>query len=1436
MTKKLFVVLVVISALLITFSLVIGANKAPVKRTPVVYEKPVITERETATSIPPAAPIEKKDALFIQGAKGIATYAPVGPVTGEILSGFGGKDFCDLYGSPAFAIEDWFFGDEWYANYQDPEEFDCVAVWPFEVVDVGFNIQIQQAFSFDVQPYVLDADLTDPDCPVPGGVLCEGPIYTVDLPSAGHWVIGLPIGDECCVYGPYFAAVYIVTDIAAELADGIAEDDPTDVCRSYNDWGSGWVDMVVALGWPGEMLLWSDGYTSPQNDCPTEGDSCFATLDPSYIKVLQGDAAVFTANVSFQGEQTECYLVADPDPVCTDCDVTVFDPNPVVDPGASSQVTVQTALTTPPGVYTFQVNGYSGFKGTASIEVVEPSPDCEMSRDNEAWNWFWSGWVVGDMQVMYFDPDELCVQCGDDVYPFNVDRMKIRLYDHNGAAGIMDYIFRIYASTGDPCDGPQQELLSWPVEGVTNFSGWVEYPLPEFFCVNGPFFFALEFNYETGTTLPCALWENNPYPPGECSQWVFYGGEFVEWTDMWTDPKGYMSIRAVGTCVDEDCPLTCDMEQASYYVGSFNSGFEAGDQIVKYFNPEIYCEPEVYPYRIDDLWFVLYDYAGMGAIDVSARVYLECEDSCDGPGTPIYASPPITITDFYGSWAHVVLDEPVCVYEPFFIGIELLEGAAGSTPSMIFDRLDNQPDPYTPNECHTYIYDVSAGGVWREHYAFWSEPLNVGYPFIVASGFTNDPQCDPPTCHPDSIVHLPGAPYIYYVWPIPDAYGDDFFNERFQMPEDHGGRLEYFTFEFDQDYSSGTPDPDFYVWMSDGIYPLDNNPPYQAMADFHLTYGDIVWSPGVTTVQAYSRNITFDPSEQFHIGYSHADHVNDALAILSTDDVGSNRSTEYWNGFWGTMQDDWGYGVDFAIQAYICRFPTIAPTFSLKCTPGAGSITPGDVDVDLYDVEVKQISGYVEPVTLSLLSVTPPEDITATFNPNGQPTPYFSDVSISCGAGVPYGDYVLTFQGLGDDGQTATCNVTLTAQPPYDEGVVYFYHGAQRTSTFGMIGNDAASPNFSWYGQDPLYAGTIVSAMTWPVYDEQEEHMHLVYGGCDYPFTPSQHLDITHEPWCPGAGIYEEDYGEVAYSNFYGEPSVIPGEYDSLFVIGLTDVECLDFSIKIKIYYNPTPDQYIDELYAAIFEDWDVDPTASEDWGDMDTLHNIMWQYAPATPNIVFGTMKAPFYDELMHSMVFIHHQTEVYPTTADSCWQCGDATPPQPGGKYLFKLMSTPGYRYPGYWDANPADRSMLLTGPPFSLNPGEKHIEVWIDFGRDLSDGLTWEQWYHRVLRYAGFYRGDVDASDTLELPALDISDLVYLINYLYKGGPAPIPFADQGDVDGNPNPKNVLCPKDNVDLNDVLYLVNYVYKGGPPPIDYVRFIEQYWWRESLFLNPNW
>jgi hypothetical protein len=52
--------------------------------------------------------------------------------------------------------------------------------------------------------------------------------------------------------------------------------------------------------------------------------------------------------------------------------------------------------------------------------------------------------------------------------------------------------------------------------------------------------------------------------------------------------------------------------------------------------------------------------------------------------------------------------------------------------------------------------------------------------------------------------------------------------------------------------------------------------------------------------------------------------------------------------------------------------------------------------------------------------------------------------------------------------------------------------------------------------------------------------------------------------------------------------------------------------------------------------------------------------------------------------------------------------------------------------------------------------------------------------------------------------VSDIVYLISYLFKGGSAPLPIQKVGDAncDGK------------VSVSDIVYLISYLFKGGAPP----------------------
>jgi len=78
-----------------------------------------------------------------------------------------------------------------------------------------------------------------------------------------------------------------------------------------------------------------------------------------------------------------------------------------------------------------------------------------------------------------------------------------------------------------------------------------------------------------------------------------------------------------------------------------------------------------------------------------------------------------------------------------------------------------------------------------------------------------------------------------------------------------------------------------------------------------------------------------------------------------------------------------------------------------------------------------------------------------------------------------------------------------------------------------------------------------------------------------------------------------------------------------------------------------------------------------------------------------------------------------------------------------------------------------------PFRVYPGK--LTIWVSVPGDAS-------------------------SDSL----VDLSDIVFLINYLYKGGSVPC-VMEAADA-------NADC---QVDLGDVVYLIGFLYRQGPPPV---------------------
>jgi len=105
---------------------------------------------------------------------------------------------------------------------------------------------------------------------------------------------------------------------------------------------------------------------------------------------------------------------------------------------------------------------------------------------------------------------------------------------------------------------------------------------------------------------------------------------------------------------------------------------------------------------------------------------------------------------------------------------------------------------------------------------------------------------------------------------------------------------------------------------------------------------------------------------------------------------------------------------------------------------------------------------------------------------------------------------------------------------------------------------------------------------------------------------------------------------------------------------------------------------------------------------------------------------------------------------------------------------------------------------------NTAANQAAVHIRFVMGPTDGgLRYNGWNIddvRLMSYEceTYLCGDADADEDI-----NVSDAVYIINYVFKGGPAPDPLeAGDADCDGA------------VNVSDGVYIINYVFKGGPEP----------------------
>jgi hypothetical protein len=101
------------------------------------------------------------------------------------------------------------------------------------------------------------------------------------------------------------------------------------------------------------------------------------------------------------------------------------------------------------------------------------------------------------------------------------------------------------------------------------------------------------------------------------------------------------------------------------------------------------------------------------------------------------------------------------------------------------------------------------------------------------------------------------------------------------------------------------------------------------------------------------------------------------------------------------------------------------------------------------------------------------------------------------------------------------------------------------------------------------------------------------------------------------------------------------------------------------------------------------------------------------------------------------------------------------------------------GQWIVPTDDGGFVMTGSSASFVNGECHY----------------------LVKARSYFCGDANGDD-----AIDVSDAVYLVNYIFRDGPEPIFGYCHGDANDD----------GGTDVSDIVMLINYIFRDGPSPFD--------------------
>lgn len=155
--------------------------------------------------------------------------------------------------------DSWFYGFESYAVPFNAGEESCACGEGVAVNTIHMLVALDEFANLVVSVSILEAVDAGNGCLIPGAEIAVSSAFTISGITELNYVdVAIPIEGPCATVGDaLFLGVNFLNDNDSQFF-GLPISDPPHTCFNYNDWGSGYVDVVDGYGFAGDLLIWAD--------------------------------------------------------------------------------------------------------------------------------------------------------------------------------------------------------------------------------------------------------------------------------------------------------------------------------------------------------------------------------------------------------------------------------------------------------------------------------------------------------------------------------------------------------------------------------------------------------------------------------------------------------------------------------------------------------------------------------------------------------------------------------------------------------------------------------------------------------------------------------------------------------------------------------------------------------------------------------------------------------------------------------------------------------------------------------------------------------------------------------------------------------------------------------------------------------------------------